>query len=119
MQPNLYEIDFLNSLLLSLVSESLTLYLLLQTKYFKEFNKVKTQNILLVGILATVTTLPYLWFVVPAFVHNIVSYHIIGEFSVVFIESLIYFLFLKMDYKRLLIISFLCNAVSYLTGLLS
>lgn len=119
MQPNLYEIDFLKSLLLSLTSESLALYLLLQINFFKKFKVFKIQNILFVGILATVTTLPYLWFVIPAFVHNTVSYHIIGELSVLFLESLIYYLFFRTDYKRILIISLICNACSYLLGLIS
>jgi hypothetical protein len=118
MNPAQYELKFLFSLFLTIVSECTLLIVLIRFRFFKELKKHSLGSILLIFGLASAATLPYLWFVLPAFLHNKVMFHIIGELSVVLAESLIYFVVFKIDYKRMLLLSFLCNLFSYLIGLM-
>jgi len=113
-----YEINFLYSLLLTVVTESILLYLLLFIPYFNKIREKGIPRVIFAGVLATILTLPYLWFVLPIILHNKTAYHLWGELSVVFVESLIYYFILNTDFKKLLILSLLCNAGSYLLGLL-
>jgi hypothetical protein len=117
MPNNFYEIDFLRSLFLSLCLEGLVLFSLIELPFFAEIG-IKRVKIVGFGIFATCATLPYLWFVLPAFIHNRLAYHIIGEISVVLLESVIYYILVDSNYKKLLLISLICNTTSYAIGLL-
>ncbi len=74
--------------------------------------------IFFVGILASALTLPYLWFVLPAFVYNRNIYLIVGETSVILIEAIIYWRLLKLKLIDSLIVSLLANVTSIITGIL-
>lgn len=111
-----YELQFLEALTITIIIE--TVVLLILCKVFFETPRVNNYSILLTGILASFATLPYLWFVLPAFIKTTLWYHVIGELSVTLAESFIIMGMLRMNYRKSLIISVTCNAVSYLSGLL-
>lgn len=113
-----YEISFLKALIVTLIIESLILLLILNFSHFRNLKKFGTRNLILVCLLATACTLPYLWFVIPAFIKIPTMYHVFGESLVVLLEFCIYALFIKTAYKKLFLLSFLCNLGSYLIGLL-
>jgi multisubunit Na+/H+ antiporter MnhB subunit len=110
-----YEILFLKALFYTILIETVILFLLVKTI----FRKAKLNNtvILFAGILASSTTLPYLWFVLPRFISNKFAYIAVGELSVVFIESLIYYFIFRIKYSYSLFISIICNLCSFLAGL--
>jgi len=110
-----YENLFLKALVLTISIETIILFVLVKTF----FRKSNLSNILIIfsGILASFSTLPYLWFVLPHFIHNKISFIIAGEIMVVIIESLIYFFLLRLKYSYSLLISFICNLFSFLLGL--
>jgi hypothetical protein len=118
MNPTLYELQFLTSLLLTVVAESIALLLLIRLNCFQALKKQHLSKVLLVVALASFATLPYLWFVLPAFLQNKILFHLIGELSVVLLEALIYLAYFKLDFKKMLLLSVLCNLFSYLVGLL-
>ena len=67
------------------------------------------------GILASVLTLPYLWFVLPLFT-NTIHYIYIGELLVFLIEGLVYYEFLEIKLTKALILSFTANLISFIVG---
>jgi hypothetical protein len=111
-----YEFGFLKALLLTIVIETSVLILLFRM-VFKTL-QAGLWILLLTGIVATMATLPYLWFIVPLFVHSKFWYIIVCEGFAVGMESVVIMGMLRINYFRALLISFICNAVSYSTGLL-
>ncbi|MBN2520618.1 MAG: hypothetical protein JXB17_08955 [Bacteroidales bacterium] len=111
-----YEIEFLKSLGLTILVETITLFVL--TKLIIKNPDVKIWIILLAGIIASFATLPYLWFILPLFIKTKIFYIIISESSAVIIETFILSGFLKTNLKKAFVFSFFCNLTSYLIGLL-
>ncbi|MCX6751663.1 MAG: hypothetical protein NT161_02770 [Candidatus Nomurabacteria bacterium] len=112
----LYEQKFLLALFLTLISEVPIVFVLV--RYFYKYKDIKIPTIVFVGILASVLTLPYLWFVLPAFVFNQTLYVMLGETLVVLIEAIIYYKLLKLKLLDSLVISLIANIVSIILGLL-
>lgn len=109
-----YETAFLFSLFLTVSIE--TIVLLILAKYMKL--QTRKKELIFAGIIASSLTLPYLWFVLPIFLKNYILHMIVGEISVTVVESIIYYFVLKTNLKNVLIISFVCNLVSFLFGLI-
>jgi hypothetical protein len=111
-----YEISFLKNLALTISIETIVLVLLFKLL----FKKTLVQNWLLIltGILASFSTLPYLWFILPLFIKSKIYYMVISEISAVLIESVIIFGLLKVNYQKALLVSTACNVISFFTGLL-
>ncbi len=112
----LYEYKFLISLLFTIFIEIITLLVII--KYFLKKEKIKNTLLLFTGFLCSFATLPYLWFIIPLIVQTRLPYILIGEAFVILIESFIIFFMLKLNYKKSIIISFICNLISFLLGLL-
>jgi hypothetical protein len=110
-----YELLFFKALFFTISIETIVLFVIIKT-FFKE-TKLANTTILFSGILASFATLPYLWFVLPHFIPSKITYIVVGELSVVFIESLIYFYILKIKYTWSLLLSAFCNLSSFLVGL--
>ncbi|MFB9079483.1 hypothetical protein ACFFLS_06320 [Flavobacterium procerum] len=114
--PSRMVLDFLTALLLTIFIETLILFLLFKTKY-KNLN-IQKQQLLFTGIIASFLTLPYVWFVFPAFIHSQFPYIITSEVFAVMIESVIICKLLKIEYKKAFWISLLCNVISFSIGLM-
>ncbi|MBW8888662.1 MAG: hypothetical protein JF616_12975 [Fibrobacteres bacterium] len=76
-----------------------------------------TGRVLACGILCSSATLPYLWFVLPAWVQDRHALMAIGEPAVTLVEAGILALALPAGPARALALSFACNLVSFLMGL--
>jgi hypothetical protein len=110
-----YEFLFLKALLITVSVETIVLFLLFRTIF-------KTTNagnfiLLFTGILASMTTLPYAWFILPAFISSKIYYIAFAELSVTFVESFIIMGIIRISYTKALIASVICNAASFLVGL--
>ena len=110
-----YEINFLKALLITITIETTVLFLLV--KIFFKKHTISNYIILLTGILASFSTLPYLWFIFPLFIKTKVLYIIICESFAVLFESAVIMGLLRTTYIKALIISIICNMSSYLIGL--
>lgn len=75
-------------------------------------------RVLALGILCSSATLPYLWFVLPAWVPERTALMLIGEPAVTLAEAGILALALPARPMRALALSFACNLISFLIGLL-
>ena len=114
----IYEVQFLIALFLTVLIETITLFIVI--RYLFKINNKKIGNIILIflGIFCSTCTLPYLWFVLPAFIQNFYVLALIGEPAVFIIEAIIYYFVLNLGIKKSLIVSLLCNLMSFLIGLL-
>lgn len=112
----MYEQKFLLSLFLTLIIEVPVVFILV--RYIYKYKNIKISTIFFVGILASTLTLPYLWFVLPAFVFDRIIYLVLGETLVVLAETVIYFKLLKLKLLDAFIVSLLANIVSAVLGLL-
>lgn len=110
-----YETRFLLAWLLTLVIEVPILFILV--KFVFKIKTIKNLDLLTAGVIATTLTIPYLWFVLPAF-FNARYYVYLGEGMVTIVEAIIYSLLLRIDVIRALIISIVANMASYYLGLL-
>ena len=111
---SLYEYDFLKSLLLTIMIESMTLIMMVKYyfKYHTSWNKL-----LFAGIFPSFATLPYVWFILPIFfLNNPVTYIWVAEISVTLIEALILFFILSLSWKKAILISVFANFLSYGIG---
>ncbi len=111
----LYETQFLISLSLTLIIEIPIVFIFVKVIYkLKELSNLK---ILIVGLIASTLTLPYLWFVLSPYI-NARYYIFTGELIVVIVEALIYNQLLNIKFKQVLLISLVANLISYGLGLL-
>lgn len=111
-----YELAFLKALLLTILIEGIVLFVVLRTLFKKE--RVSTARVILTGIVASMTTLPYFWFIFPLFISSKIEFMLVSEIAAVIIESFIIWGFLRIGFLKSALLSFVCNLVSFLTGLL-
>jgi hypothetical protein len=88
-------------------------------KYAGPRLKLKTPPQRLLGIvaLASVFTLPYIWFVAPELIKNRWIFGISAEIFAFIMEAVWYFLALKISAKHALALSFITNLASFTIGL--
>lgn len=113
---NFYEIEFLKALFITISIETLVLFILLRkVPYFRKQN-IPNLKILYTGILSSFATLPYVWFIFPAFISSQTGYIITSESFAVIAETIIFYTFLKTRFRNAFILSLLCNVVSFTIG---
>jgi hypothetical protein len=113
MQPS-YQTSFLIALAQTLGIETLVLLLLTKIAFKKEFAGHRIFFIITIGCMASLLTLPYVWFVFPFIIRVRLWYLVIGEAFALFMESIIYYIIFKIPYRLALFISFICNLCSFL-----
>ena len=122
-----YELAFLKALLLTVIFEmtaAAALKLLGGRRLSLKW--INYLRFLIMVALASMITLPYVWFVLPAFVPRGLPYILTAEISVTVIEALWYFFILRLiadihQKKALtlltaLILSIVANGFSYFIG---
>ncbi len=114
----LYEYEFLISLVFTLFIETITLYVLIKFFYKNYGTKISNSLIIFTGFLSSFATLPYLWFIIPLFIKTRIQYILFGESFAILLESLIIFFLLRVNLKKSFSISFICNILSFLIGLI-
>ncbi len=114
----IYEYQFLQSLTVTITIEILILFILIRFLFKLKKEEITNSYLFFTGFICSFATLPYLWFLLPLFLKTRMNYMIIGESSVVILETIILYYLLKISFKNCLIISFICNATSFLIGIL-
>jgi hypothetical protein len=106
---------FLSSLVFTDAVETIVLILLV--RYVLRNHTLKLQQMLFAGLYASFSTISYVWFVFPFITDWSASTEIIFAEAFAFIvEALFYRWVLKLDWKVVFFLSFVCNLVSYLLG---
>ncbi len=113
-----YEIQFLMALVSTVAIETLVLFLLVRL-WFKIPSRVLSNALLLfAGLFCSAATLPYLWFVLPRFLKSYTLLAVVGEVLILLVEAVFYYFVLKLGLRRSLLVSFVCNLASVMSGLL-
>jgi len=116
MSGTSYEAVFLSSLLFTVFVELCVLYLLIRIRHPKAYSP---SQILFAGILPSLTTLPYLWFILPLF---FIGHHTLyvwsGETFVTVIEALFLWHLLGIRIRLALPYSLVANGASFGLGYL-
>lgn len=110
-----YELLFLKSLALTITIE--TAILIVVTKVLLK-QEIKTKYLILTGVVATMATLPYFWFIYPLFIKSKVFYYLASETSAVMIETFIIYAITRINILKSALLSFACNGTSYIIGLI-
>jgi len=111
----LYETRFLISLSVTLFVEVPILFILI--KYAFKIENIEKKRILFAGSIASLLTLPYVWFVLPPYVNSRYYIHI-AEILVFMAEGAFYHIFLDMRINISLLLSLITNIASFVIGLL-
>lgn len=108
---DVYSIKFLEALLLTVFVETIALWLL-------QRKRSSLKRIIGTGVLCSSATLPYVWFILPEFFPSFILFTIIAELSVFVIEAVMIQALLNKTWKRAFLLSLICNAASFLIGLI-
>ena len=109
----IYETKFLISLALTLLIEIPLVVVMM--RYVIKLREVSLWKIIFVSFIASVTTLPYLWFVISPYV-DARYYLLYGEAFVILFESLIFNQLFKLNIGKAFLVSLVANLVSYYLG---
>jgi len=109
-----YEENFLYALLLTIIIEIPLVIVIV--RYFYKNSELKVSLIIFISALVSILTLPYLWFVFPAFILNQGFYIFFGELLVFLTEAIIYKQLFKIKICEALGLSLVANAGSYFLG---
>ena len=112
----MYDLHYLRSLALTIFIETSLLFLIVR-RFYKPPEAQPGRALLLAGgILASGATLPYVWFVFPAFIRHHALYTILVETFAVVAETAIFTALFRMNWKKALLLSACCNAASFIAG---
>lgn len=110
-----YTRHFLVALLLNILVETSVIILLVRRIFKVKQEEIATVRLVLASVFANSLTLPYVWYIFPILIYRSYTGAIgVGEFFAFIAEALFYFVFLKLNLKRSIIVSFLANAASFL-----
>ena len=107
----IYETHFLFALFITIAIETLVVFLLL----YKDVGFFKRVS---AGILPTALTLPYIWFVFPAFLGMGEFYRWVSEIFAVIIEAWMICLIASISLYRAFFISLTANVASFIIGMI-
>ena len=112
-----YEQLFLFALLFTVAAETCALFLCARVLFKMKQEEAPDALLLFCGIALSCATLPYVWFIFPSFSSG--AAYVAGAEAFAFAaEAVGYRFILKVGWKRALALSFICNAASFLLGLL-
>ena len=119
-----YELIFLRGLLFTILAElgAGILFRILETKlgFFRKkvLGAIPWWKFVVVIAMATVMTLPYVWFVLPFVVTPKIVFQIVAELFAWLMEAVFYVLCFRLKAREALVFSFVLNLFSVVLGLL-
>jgi hypothetical protein len=111
----IYSLKFLQALIFTEIVEISALLVLVRWVLTVKPKKLSSSKIIFVGFLASLATIPYLWYVLPWFL-NLRHYIFLAELGIVMFEAFIYYQLLNIKIKDSFWISLICNSLSYFLG---
>jgi hypothetical protein len=113
-----FELRFLISLVITVAVETAVIIGCIRFLFKIPSLQLPLRRCLFAGFFASFATLPYLWFVLPAFVHPYPLQVTAGEAGVFIIEAVAYLFLLNLPFRKTAILSFLANLASIIVGLI-
>ncbi len=109
---------FLAYLILTILMETPVLVVVIRHFFKLAISETPTSKIVFTGVLASLTTYPYLWYVFPALAADYNTAMVTGEIFVILVESLIIQGVLRLPHLQSLAVSCACNLTSIFLGTL-
>jgi hypothetical protein len=113
-----FEVRFLISLAITVVVETAVIVSCTRFWFKIPSSQLTLRRCLFAGSFASFATLPYLWFVLPAFVHSYPLLITGGETGVFIIEAVAYIFLLDLPLRKTAVLSFLANFASIIAGMI-
>jgi hypothetical protein len=111
------EARFLISLLVTVAVETAVIIGCIRLIFKITSLQLPLRRCLFAGFFASFATLPYLWFVLPAFVHPYPLLVTAGELGVFVVEAVAYIFLLDLPFRTTVVLSFTANLASIIVGL--
>ena len=108
---------FLGALFFTVAVETVALFLCARVLFKMKQKQAPDALLLFCGVALSFATLPYVWFVFPMLASG-TAYVAAAELFAFAVEAIGYKFILRVDWKRAAALSFICNAASFLLGLL-
>ncbi len=109
-----YELEFAQSLLLTIALESAAIVIISRYYLHKTF---PPERVAFAGIFPSLATLPYVWFLFPLFFRgDYTGYMLFSELTVTLVETLILRMLLPLGWREALLLSVGANTASFGIG---
>lgn len=95
--------------LATVVIETIMLLVCMKLVFRKSAKGITWYSLILIGVILSTTTLPYVWYVIP----NL----LLGETFAVLFEAVLLKKFTKLSWFAVIVTSLICNVTSYFVGL--
>ena len=112
-----YEQLFLGALFFTVAVETAALFLCARLLFKMKQKDASDALLLFCSIALSCATLPYVWFIFPSFTGG-TAYVVGAELFAFAAEAIGYKFILRVNWTRAAALSFICNASSFLLGLL-
>jgi hypothetical protein len=113
-----YTYQFLTALFVTSAVELLILLLIWYVTRNTTLKEIQLGRLLLFGLIGSLLTLPYIWFVFDNFIENRTIFAFVSEGFAITIEAVIYSLGLQINLGKSFLLSGICNLASFITGML-
>jgi hypothetical protein len=114
-----YTYRFLFALVLTIFIESIILWIFIRKIFKFKDGRFSTSNIIFAGIMASFSTIPYVWYVFPILIYwSFKLSLILSEIFAILVEAIFYRFYFDMKFRYSLLISFVCNLSSWGLGYL-
>jgi len=111
-----YIYQFLTALFTTAVVELLILLLIWYATRNTILKEVQLGRLLFFGLIGSLLTLPYIWFIFYNFIENRSIFTLVTEGFAITVEAAIYRLGLRINLSKSLLLSGISNLVSFITG---
>ncbi len=113
-----FEARFLVALALTVLVETTVILGLVRMAFRLAASELSLARCLFAGFFASFATLPYLWFVLPAFIRSYGASVVVGELGVFAVEAVAYVYLLNLPLRRTAVLSLVANLASIAAGFL-
>ena len=113
-----YEIRFLFALALTLAVEGTVIIISLRILPTFRTRRVSWSRSIIAGIVPSVATLPYLWFIFPLVISDYYVRIVTGEIAIIGAETVVLRYLTNLSWRKVALLSLLANIASIAAGLL-
>jgi hypothetical protein len=109
---------FLVALAVTVIVETAVILAMIRFVYKVPAINLSLARTLFAGFFASFATIPYLWFVLPAFLSPYSVQVLVGETGAILFEAIAYVFLFNLPFRRTIILSLVANLASITVGLL-
>jgi len=114
-----YTYRFLFALVFTIFIETIILWIFIRKIFKFKDGRFSTSNIIFAGIMASFSTISYVWYIFPILIYwSFKLSSILSEIFAVLVEAVFYRFYFDMKFRYSLLISFVCNLFSWGLGYL-